>query len=127
MWHAACSLSAHAISFITDSKVRSMRARTFSLAAVVCLLAASAFAQGQQYGTVSGRVFDADHLPLPGATITVSSEALQGPRATTTDVNGVYSLPGLPPGDYTVQFQLAAMTPVERRATLPLGSSVVLD
>ena len=104
-----------------------MRVRTFSAAAVVCLLAASAFAQGQQYGTVSGRVFDPDHLPLPGATITVSSETLQGARSTTADVNGVYSLPGLPPGDYRVTFEMTAMTPVERRATLPLGSSVVID
>ena len=30
----------------------------------------------------------------PGATVTVTSEALQGERTTVTDINGVYSFPG---------------------------------
>jgi len=104
-----------------------MRVRTFVAAAAVCFFAAPVFAQGQQYGTVSGRVSDVDRLPLPGVAITVSSEALQGARTTTTDVNGIYSLPGLAPGAYTVKFELNNMSTVERRATVPLGSTVVLD
>ena len=81
-----------------------MKASTFVAAAFVCLLAAPAFAQGQQYGGVTGRVSDPDRLPLPGVTVTVSSPALQGARTATTDVNGGYSLPGLAPGDYSVKF-----------------------
>ena len=33
-----------------------------------------------------------------GRTVTVSSDSLQGERTAVTDVNGVYSVPGLPPG-----------------------------
>ena len=97
-----------------------------SAAAVVCM-GASAFAQGQQYGTVSGRVSSADNLALPGVSVTVLSEALQGTRTATTDVNGIYSLPGLAPGDYVVKFELDHMTTVERRAAVSLGALAVVD
>ncbi len=88
---------------------------------------ASVFAQGQQYGTLSGRVASADRLALPGVTVTVSSDALQGTRTATTDINGVYALPGLAPGQYLVRFDLDRMTSVERRATVGLGTLAVLD
>jgi outer membrane receptor protein involved in Fe transport len=100
---------------------------TSLIAMLVCLAFAPAFAQGQQSGAVGGRVSSADRLPLPGVTITVSSDALQGERTATTDVNGVYSLPGLPPGRYLVRFDLDNMSSVERRADVPLGSAVVVD
>ena len=79
------------------------RSNTSIFAMLVCLASAPAFAQGQQSGAVGGRVSSADRLPLPGATVTVSSDALQGERTATTDINGIYSLPGLPPGRYRGQ------------------------
>jgi hypothetical protein len=66
-------------------------------------------------------------LPLTGVTVTVASVALQGSRTATTDVNGVFSLPGLAPGDYTVRFELHNMASVQRRATVALGTTIVLD
>ena len=96
-------------------------------AAIVSLTAGPAFAQGQQAGVLTGRVVSADKLPLPGVTITVSSSAQQGQRSTVTDVNGVYSLPGLPPGTYTVRLEMDGMSSVERRAHVPLGAAVTLD
>jgi hypothetical protein len=105
-----------------------MRRSYTSIAVVlVCLGASSAFAQGQQYGTLSGHVSSTDGLSLPGVSITVSSEALQGTRTGTTDINGVYSLPGLAPGHYVVRFELNGMTSVERRATVSLGGLAVVD
>ena len=96
-------------------------------AAVAWIAAAPAFAQGQQAGVLSGRVSTADRLPLPGATVSVTSPALQGHRTVVTDVNGVYSVPGLPPGIYTVSFQMDGMSTVERRAEVLLGAAVMLD
>ncbi|MEN3339406.1 MAG: hypothetical protein V7647_3082, partial [Acidobacteriota bacterium] len=95
--------------------------------ALICLAPVASFAQGQQSGALSGRVSSADRLPLPGVTVTVSSAALQGQRVGTTDVNGVYSLPGLPPGRYTIKFTLNGMTSVERGADVPLGNVAVVD
>lgn len=103
------------------------RALIPTVAALVCLAAGPVFAQGQQAGVVSGRVSSADRLPLPGATVTVSSPSLQGQRTTVTDVNGVYALPGLPPGAYVVTIEMDGLSKVERTADIPLGGAVVLD
>ncbi|MDA1185347.1 MAG: TonB-dependent receptor [Acidobacteria bacterium] len=62
-----------------------------------------ALAQGSQVGTVSGIVESSDGVALPGVEVTASSTALQGERTTVTDVNGVYYLRALPPGEYALQ------------------------
>ena len=103
------------------------RSHSFAAAVVVCAGASAAFAQGQQYGAVSGRTESADGLPLPGVSVTASSEALQGTRTAIADINGVYSLPGLTPGQYIVTFALDGMTTVERRVMVPLGALMVVD
>ena len=104
-----------------------MKARVLILVMALMCVAAPAMAQGQQSGTLGGRMSSSDNLGLPGATVTVSSPALQGVRTTVTDVNGVYSLPGLPPGVYTVKFEMPGMSTVERRASIPLGGTVTMD
>ena len=87
-------------------------------------VAADAFGQGRQTGTISGAAVDAQGLSLPGVTITVSSPSLQGTRTAITDINGNYSLPQLPPGDYSVVFVLSGFGDVEETATVPLGGEV---
>lgn len=97
------------------------------VATLVCLTAGPGLAQGLQSGALSGRVSSADRLPLPGATVTVSSTSLQGQRTSITDVNGVYTLPGLPPGTYVVTIEMDGMSTVERKADVPLGGAIVMD
>jgi outer membrane receptor protein involved in Fe transport len=58
-------------------------------------------------GTISGRVSDTSGLGVPGVTVTAASPALQGVRATTTTENGDYIFPFVPPGAYTITFELA--------------------
>src|SRR3954466_5021398 len=88
-----------------------------------CLIAAATplFAQGVQTGTIRGVVHDDQGLAIPGVTVSVASPALQAVRSTTTDSDGGYVFPTLPPGDYTVTFELSGFTTVTRRTTLPLG------
>src|SRR6187549_1131682 len=111
----------------TRSTVFMRRSISFFIAAIIVSGGVSVFAQGQQYGTLSGRVASADNLPLPGVIVTVSSDALQGTRTATTDINGVYALPGLAPGQYVVRFELDKMTSVDRRVGVGLGALSVLD
>jgi hypothetical protein len=87
-------------------------------------VAAEAFGQGRQTGTIGGTAVDAQGLSLPGVTMTVSSPSLQGTRTAVTDINGNYSLPQLPPGDYSVVFTLSGFGDVEQAATVPLGGEV---
>jgi len=95
---------------------------------LVCLavfvVAASALAQTT--GTLTGTV-TTEGKGLPGATITVSSPNLQGTRTTVSGGNGDYSFPSLPPGDYTVTFDLEGMQKVSKRTTLRLAETARVD
>jgi hypothetical protein len=86
-----------------------------------------AHAQGTQTGTISGVARTVDTLPFPGVTVTVKSPALQGVRTATTDANGNYIFKALPPGVYTVTFQVSGMRAVERVQTLELGTSITIN
>ena len=76
--------------------------------------AITVLAQGVQTGAVRGRVTDEQGLPVPGATVTASSSALQGLRFITTDSEGGYTIAALPAGDYTITYELASFSTVTR-------------
>ena len=80
-----------------------------------------------QTGTVTGTVKSTDGVAIADAAVVVTSPALQGERTAVTDVNGVYSLPGLPPGTYTVRFAKEGLSPTERIALVPLGVTASVD
>ena len=82
---------------------------------------AGSFAQGVQTGTVRGMVTDQQDLPVPGVTITATSPALQGPRLTFTDKEGLFAIRALPPGEYLVKFELSGFATVSRTVIVPLG------
>src|SRR5215831_1850695 len=87
-----------------------------------------AHAQGVQTGTITGTVQSSDGLPLPGVTVTTTSPVLQGQRATVSDVNGVYFVKGLPPGAYTVTFELTSFrTSKEDNVQLTVGSTAQVN
>ena len=80
----------------------------YALAWILLLAAAGpGFAQGNPTGGLSGQVTDAQGLPLPGVTVTVEAPVLQGRRTAVTSENGDYILPFLPPGDYSISFELS--------------------
>lgn len=97
------------------------------LVALMLAISPTAWAQGTQTGTLSGTVTDQDGLVLPGVTVTVTSPALQGARSTVTDGNGVYTLRGLPPGDYQVRFELSGLRTVEARQQVSVGQPARVD
>jgi hypothetical protein len=84
-------------------------------------------AQGVQTGVLTGVARDQAGLPLPGASVTVTSPALQGARSTVTDDIGVYNLRGLPPGTYRARFELSGLSPLEQTVEVPLGTTARLD
>ena len=65
--------------------------------------------------------------PLPGATVTISSPALQGTRVAVTGGSGNYSIQGLPPGDYTVVFEMQGMQPETQKVRLLLAQTTRAD
>jgi len=84
-------------------------------------------ANAQQTGAISGKVVDTGGAVLPGVTVEARSDALPGPRVTTTEGDGQYRLPALQPGSYTLTFVLSGMQTVTRQAEVQLGQDTAVD
>ena len=89
-------------------------------------MASSAVAQGSPTGTISGRV-NSDAGALPGVTVMATSPALQGSRSAVTSENGDFILPLLPPGTYTVTFELQGFRTIQQTANLAAAQTVPID
>lgn len=90
-------------------------------------IAASALAQGNPTGTVSGRVMTQDGSALPGVTVTATSPNLQGPRAVTTTEVGHYIIPFLPPGEYTLTFEISDFQTSRQTTLVTAAGTITLD
>jgi carboxypeptidase family protein len=75
--------------------------------------ASSAFAQGTT-GSINGTITDNTGAVLPGATVTVSGPAIMGVQTNTTNEQGQYRFPSLPPGTFRVQYELSGFNTVVR-------------
>jgi len=85
-----------------------------SAAAALVLLALAASARAQSAGTISGTVQDVSGAALPGATVTATSPTQAVSQTTTTNPAGVFSLPQLPPGTYSVAAELSGFKRIEK-------------
>jgi outer membrane receptor protein involved in Fe transport len=103
-----------------------MRVKVF-LAVVVALLAVHTTAAQVPTGTISGRVLDQSGQAVPGVTVTASSPVLQGTRDAVTTGSGDYLLPLLPPGTYSVRFELAGFESVTRTVAVAATQTVSAD
>jgi outer membrane receptor protein involved in Fe transport len=101
--------------------------RVAGVLAAVLLVGTQVHAQGVQSGVLTGFVRGGDGLSLPGATVTVTSPAIQGQRTTATDVNGAFVIRALPPGTYAVTFEFPSLAPVTEHALISLGGTSTLD
>lgn len=99
--------------------------KTVLLTVMLCLaLAASAAAQGNPTGGVSGVVQDGQGLPLPGVNVSARAPVLQGVREAITSANGDYIIPFLPPGEYDITFELAGFQTHEQKERIRMGETV---
>jgi hypothetical protein len=73
-----------------------------ALLACFALFAGSAFAQTSTTGSIEGSVTDTTGAAVPGIAVKVSSPNLISAQTGTTDDNGRYRIPNLPPGKYTI-------------------------
>src|SRR5882672_6511641 len=84
------------------------------LASHLMIGAAAAQTVSATMGAIDGRVTDNTSAILPGVTVTISGPALMGTRVATTNDQGFYRLAAVPPGDYTVVFELDGFAPLKR-------------
>ena len=113
-----------------------MRCRLASMVACLSLaLAASAFAQGAATtSTISGVVVDSAGGMVPGAEVTIKHLSTGVTQSGTSNAEGAYSFPSIPPGTYSVTVALqgfktfvtndvviTAGSPANIRAVLEVG------
>src|SRR5437762_3312560 len=78
--------------------------------------------------TLSGTIEDQNGAVIPGAAVTAVNTATTLERQATTDSNGSYTFPLLPPGTYIVRVQAQGFTPVENRnVVLNVGDQKALQ
>jgi outer membrane receptor protein involved in Fe transport len=93
-----------------------------ALAAMTMLLLVAVPVFAQTLGALTGTV-TFDNAPLPGATVTIASPALQGTRTAVTDVNGNYNFSALPPGEYNVTIAMESMESATVPTRVTLGGT----
>ena len=94
----------------------------------VCLLLLGSSALAQTAGEISGTVTDPAGAIIPGATIRVTNPTTNIERVTQTNSSGAYSVPALPPGEYTLRVSMVAFgTLVRNNITLQVNQVARLD
>jgi hypothetical protein len=87
-------------------------------ALAVCLFASThAFAQGggaSTTGSINGKVADSSGGVLPGVTVSATSPSSMGVQSSVSDSGGYFRFPALPPGTYTVTFELPGFNTLKR-------------
>ena len=100
------------------------------VATVMVVLACADIARGQTVsGSLFGTITDPGGNRLPGVTVTVSSpQLITGQEARTSGEEGTYRFPNLPPGTYTVAFELTGFQGLNREGIILLaGQSLPVD
>ena len=110
------------------------RIRPAIVVAVLGVIAAAAaprtlLGQSAQSASLVGRVTDESGAAMPGVTVTIKSPALQVPQlSAATGVDGDYRLLELPPGVYSVAFELSGFqSTVRTDVHLTTGSAGRVD
>ena len=100
-----------------------MRRAVIILALLALAVSATASGQGNPTGVIRGTVSDPDGLALPGVTVSASSPALQGVRSVVTSEHGDFLIPFLPPGEYTVSFELSGFAPYKETVGVAMAET----
>lgn len=95
--------------------------RTLSLMLAMVLFTSYALAQNQ--GNLSGLVKDSDGSTLPGAAIVVKGSTL----GTSTDMNGKYSLRGIPAGEVAIEITYLGYNTLEQNVVINNNKTTVCN
>src|SRR4051794_19967060 len=91
------------------------RSRSVARLLTVVILLASWVVTGraQTQGGITGTVTDSSGAAIPGASVTVTNTATRGTRETTTNADGLYTFPAVPPGSYELRVELQGFKTAE--------------
>jgi hypothetical protein len=101
------------------------RVRGCTLVFLLSFIPAAAFAQ--QTGSIQGKVVDTSGAVLPGVTVEAKSNVLPSSRTTVSGSDGIYVMPLLPPGHYTLTFTLSGFQTLTRGVDVQLEQVTAVD
>lgn len=106
--------------------LKDLPARLLTILMLAALLTAPAMAQTVS-GTVNGLVTDASGAIIPNAAITIKNTETGETRHVTSNSDGLYSVPALPPGKYEVDAVMPGFQSQESKINLSIGQTVKAD
>jgi hypothetical protein len=98
----------------------------FKLLAAIVAVCAALCAQSN-FATLSGRIQDPSQAPVSGAHITVTAKATGAVRLAVTNGEGLFELPNLLPGGYSVRVSAPGFAEQTRDVLLEVGQHMALD
>jgi hypothetical protein len=105
-----------------------MRKSSSSWLALAFVLLCAPLAFGQATSTFNGRILDQGDAVLPGVTVTVTNISTGVVRTTITNEEGQYQIPGLEPGQYRIETDLAGFAPsVRDTVRLDVNATLTVD
>ena len=100
----------------------------FRVGFALCLVLVACTTSWAQDGVITGRITDTSGATLPGVDVSLTSPGLLGGRSVVSDEQGTYRFALLPPGVYSVRFQLQGFATVIREGiTLTPGFTSSLN
>lgn len=95
---------------------------------IFALLIGTAVHAAETTASIIGTVYDDNGVPLPGATITAVNSATNFTRVISTEASGLYRVPLVPPGTYTITVEVLGFAKeVRSGVVLTVGKEVALD
>jgi hypothetical protein len=98
----------------------------FSILVAVSAFSIHTFAQGIR-ATVTGRVVDSSGAVVAGARVTISNVGTNETRSVQTGDEGDYTIPQLPPGEYSLTVEQTGFKKAVQRFTLETGQGARID
>ncbi len=99
--------------------------RLITLAGLVLLISLSMY--GQTLGEISGTVTDSTGAVVPAAAMTITNTSTNVVRNAATNDAGIYVVPGLVPGPYSVRVEKAGFRPMARTLELQVQQNARID
>jgi len=89
---------------------------------IMIVLSPLAFSQNASNGEIKGTVFDPSNAVVPGAKIVITNLQTGVSTTTTTNASGIYDVPSVPPGRYSLIFSKSGFRDLFRQGiTVELG------
>ncbi|BCS34830.1 membrane protein [Luteitalea sp. TBR-22] len=102
--------------------------RFLAVAAAVLLLLPRPVAAQERFGGLTGVITDTSGAVLPGTTVTITNKGTGAVRATTTNGEGLYTVPDLEPGRYGLVVELSGFAKAEfAEVAITLGKTIKID